>query len=194
MEAAKQVFSYLLIFFAPLLVVLAVNLYLYLLDMLLGKPGRPFLQKTLWGLEKIGRRYFPKSKVTKTYTARVLVQHLLTPETSDYSSFSEVVLLGKLAVPADTDFSAAFFDNNQDLIDQVAQHLKPHLETSYPNANGELLTTRLAKICQLDDVLDQVTFQGEVLEINNRLYTFTRKISLEEFLPLYEVGLEVDDD
>lgn len=194
MEVAKQIFSYLLIFFAPLLIILAVNLYLYLLDLLLGKSGRPFLQQTLRGLEKIGRHYFPKVTVTKTYAARVLVQHLLTPETSDYSSFSEVVLLGKLAVPADTDFSAAFFDDNQDLIDQVAQHLKPHLETSYPNANGELLTTKLVKICQLDDVLDQVTFQGEVLEINNRLYTFTRKISLEEFLDLYEVGLEGDDD
>lgn len=194
MEAVKQVFSYLLIALTPLLVVLAVNVYLSLFDMLLGKPGRPFLQQTLRGLEKIGRHYFPKATVTKTYTARVLVQHLLTPETSDYSSFSEHVLLGKLAVTADTDFSTAFFDDNQDLIDQVAQHLKPQLEASYPNANGQTLTTKLVKICQLDDVLDQVTFQGEVLEINDRLYTFTRKVTLDDFLNLYEVGLEVNDD
>lgn len=194
LEIVKNIFYYLLLFCYPLLIILAVNVYLYLLDMLLGKQDLPFLQKTLWGIEMIGRRYFPKVKVTKIYAARVLIQHLLTPETSDYSSFSEVVLLGKLAVPADTDFSTAFFDDNQDLIDQVAQHLKPHLETSYPNANGQTLTTRLVKICQLTEVLDQVTFQGEVLEISDRLYTFTRKISLEEFLNLYEVGLEGDDD
>lgn len=194
METVKQVFSYLLIALTPLLVVLAVNLYLYLLDVLLGKPDRPFPQQTRRGLDKIASRYFPKAKITKTYTARVLVQHLLTPETSDYSSFSEVVLLGKLAVPADTDFSTAFFYDNQDLIDQVTQHLKPYIEDSYLNANGQLLTTRLVKICQLDDVLDQVNFHGDYLEINDRLYTFTRKVTLDDFLDLYEVGLEVGDD
>lgn len=194
MEAVKQVFSYLLIFFAPLLVVLAVNVYLYLLDVLLGKPGRPFLQQTRRGLEKIGRHYFPKSKVTKTYTARVLVQHQLAPETNDYSSFSELVVLGKLAVPAATDFSTAFFDGNQNLIDQVAQHIRPRLEDSYPNANGQVLTTKLINICQLDDCLDRVTFEGDFLEVSERLYTFTRMVSLDEFLAAYNIGKDVDDD
>lgn len=194
MDAIKQIFYYLFLFCVPLLFLLAVNIYLFLFDLLLGKPSHPFLRQTRQALDKLSRNHFPNSKVTKTFTARVLVQHLLTPETNDYSSFSELVVLGKLAVPAATDFSTAFFDGNQDLIDQVAQHIRPRLEDSYPNANGQILTTKLINICQLDDCLDRVTFEGDFLEISERLYTFTRMVSLDEFLAAYDIGKDVDDD
>lgn len=59
----------------------------------------------------------------RNYIARVLVEHQLTPKPEDYSSFSELIILGKFELPKNVEFSQLLFDESELTIGIINQLL-----------------------------------------------------------------------
>lgn len=129
----------------------------------------------------------------KNYTARVLVEHIITPQPQDYSAFSELIVLGKTDLPLDLEYSQLLFDNKIDILAKIQADLAQEINDNYLNAMGEGVQLVVREIAKIEDCPSELDFQKPFIELDERLYTFGKRLTFEQFKDLYEVGKDVED-
>ena len=71
----------------------------------------------------------------KTYIARILVEHIITPAPKNYSSFSEAIVLGIHHLPKGLEFSQLIFYNRTDILSEILSNISKKIDDKYINAN-----------------------------------------------------------
>ncbi|MFA9413388.1 MULTISPECIES: hypothetical protein [unclassified Streptococcus] len=120
------------------------------------------------------------------YLARVLTEMVFDPPRSDYSSFSELIIIGRAKM--NLDYSRVLYDDRRDILDQLLAEYENSLALSYQTADNHRLTRCLREIVKLEEILDHISLGQELIEVDERLYTFDHALSFEAFKTMYEFG------
>ncbi|VTT07915.1 hypothetical protein [Streptococcus dysgalactiae] len=128
----------------------------------------------------------------RNYIARVLVEHQLTPKPEDYSSFSELIILGKFELPKNVEFSQLLFDESEltiGIINQLLALMTKKINDEYTNPNGEKVHLFVKKISKIEDVGLDFSIDSDIYELDERLYTFNKPMTFKDFKKIYYSGL-----
>ncbi|WP_447460536.1 hypothetical protein [Streptococcus phocae] len=124
----------------------------------------------------------------RNYIARVLVEHQLTPKPEDYSSFSELIILGKFNLPKNLEFSQLFFDEETKIINQLFALISQKVNDEYDNANGERVCLVVKEISKIEDIGLEFFTTSDVYELDEKLYTFNESMTFDDFKEKYYLG------
>ncbi|MBF0786533.1 MULTISPECIES: hypothetical protein [unclassified Streptococcus] len=124
----------------------------------------------------------------RNYIARVLVEHQFTPKREDYSSFSELIILGKFDLPANLEFSQLFFDEEIDIINQLFILISQKVNDEYDNANGGRVSLVVKEISKIEDIGLEFFATSDIYELDERLYTFNELMTFDDFKKKYYFG------
>lgn len=125
-----------------------------------------------------------------SYIARVLVEHIISPQPKDYSSFSEVIILGNYHLPENIEFSRLFFDERTDISNKILSEIAAKIDDAYENANKEILQSVSREIVKIEDteLTSHLFGQTDIHILDERLYTFGECLTFEEFKKRYDIG------
>lgn len=124
----------------------------------------------------------------KSYIARVLIEHVITPPPESYSSFSEVIVFGFYRLPQELEFSQILFDNRSDVLVELLHAISEKLNFEYVNADGATVVLRVREIVKIEDFNLDLNLKPDIYELDERLYTFREKMTFENFKEIYLVG------
>ena len=128
----------------------------------------------------------------RTYIARVLVEHIITPCPENYSSFSELIILGHFDLPEQLDFSQLIIENQEDLLTQLLFDISKVFNDAYENANGEMISLKVREIAKIEDFNLPLESLSENTEIDERLYTYEKAMSFNDIKKIYYHGMFSD--
>lgn len=122
------------------------------------------------------------------YIARVLVEHKIIPEPENYSSFSELIILGKYHLPKNLEFSQLLFDEQIDILTHILSIISEKVNDEYKNANNETVCIKVKEITKIEDTKLSLPVACDIYEIDEKLYTFEKSMTFHEFRKIYNLG------
>lgn len=122
-----------------------------------------------------------------TYLARVLTEHHYQPKILAWSAFEEVLVAGRLDLEPYWDL-VELFEENQTFRQALFQDISDFLNTSYQNANNNLVTVTVREIVSLANLPDSISLGEKLVELDTKLYTFGETLDFADFKKKYDFG------
>ena len=128
----------------------------------------------------------------RSYIARVLVEHEIIPEPENYSSFSELIILGQYNLPKNLEFSQLLFDEQIDTLTHILSIISEKVNDKYKNANNEIVCVKAKEITKIEDTNLSLPIACDIYEVDEKLYTFEKSMTFNEFIKIYNLGSYLD--